>query len=205
MRMVRADALRGSGLVAVLLALVGTLTASASQPVAVSPPVSGPAVPLAVDSFRSSRSYSAVAPPVRLRIPDLGIDTSLGRLGRNRDGTVAVPADPAQAGWYAEGARPGQPGPAVILGHVDSTDGPGVFYDLTRLRAGTRVSVDRADGTRVEFRVTGQRQVAKTRFPTDLVYSPTLEPSLRLVTCGGTFDRTVGHYRDNVIVFADAP
>ncbi|MEV0716907.1 class F sortase [Asanoa sp. NPDC050611] len=194
-------------LVAVLLALVGTIPASQREAPAAadrSAAADRPAGPLAVDSFRSARSYSAVASPVRLRIPDIGVDTPLTPLGRNADGTVAVPVDPDVAGWYREGARPGQPGPAVILGHVDSRVGPAVFYDLHALRAGTQVSVERSDGSRVAFRVTGQVRVAKSRFPTDLVYAPTLEPSLRLVTCGGTFDHAVGHYRDNVIVYADA-
>src|SRR5918997_6984048 len=114
-----------------LLALVGTLAASqptrrdAAGITAASAPAP-PAGSLAVDSFRSTRTYDAVAVPVRLRIPAVGIDTALQSLGRNADGTVAVPTDPEVAGWYAEGPRPGQQGPAVILGHVDSTDGPAV-------------------------------------------------------------------------------
>jgi hypothetical protein len=90
----------------------------------------------------------------------------------------------------------------VILGHVDTTSGPAVFYRLTFLQPGDAVQVTRADGTTVVFRVSGQQEVAKSQFPTDLVYGPTLEPSLRLVTCGGSFDLKSGHYRDNIIVSA---
>jgi len=157
---------------------------------------------LAAGSFRSTRTYPAVAPPVRLRIPGAHIDTALGRLGRAADGTINVPSRPGVAGWYAEGPRPGQPGPAVIVGHVDSASGPAVFYHLSKLRRDDPVYVHRADGSTIAFRVTGMSQVPKTRFPTDLVYGPTLAASLRLVTCGGSIDPTTRHYRDNVIVFA---
>jgi sortase (surface protein transpeptidase) len=157
---------------------------------------------LAIDSFRSVRSYDTVAVPVRLRIPAVGIDTGLQRLGRSADGTIGVPDSPSTAGWYQDGPRPGQPGPAVIVGHVDSINGPGVFFRLAELSHGAMVHVDRADGGTTSFVVSDVHQVAKSSFPTDLVYAPTLEPSLRLVTCGGSFDRHVRKYRDNVVVFA---
>jgi hypothetical protein len=92
----------------------------------------------------------------------------------------------------------------VILGHVDSRTGPGVFLDLARLRPGAVVHVDRADRSTVTFRVTEVSRVPKADFPTDLVYAPTLQPTLRLVTCGGSFDEARRSYRDNVIVFAAA-
>ncbi len=149
------------------------------------------------------RTYQEVAPPVRLRIPAVRIDTPLQRLGRAADSTVEVPRDFGVAGWFADGPRPGQNGPAVILGHVDSRTGPGVFYPLAGLAAGTEVLVDRADGSTVAFRVSGVVTVPKSGFPTDQVYGPTLQSSLRLVTCGGPFDRAAGSYRDNVIVSAD--
>jgi sortase (surface protein transpeptidase) len=145
-----------------------------------------------------------VAAPVRVRIPSIGVRSPLERLGRARDGTVEVPQQWDRAGWYTGGFRPGQPGPAVLLGHVDSGNAPAVFYDLRTLRPGAMVLVDRADKTTVRFRVTSVQQYRKTRFPSDLVYFPTLEPSLRLVTCGGSFDASTGHYRDNVIVLATA-
>jgi hypothetical protein len=164
----------------------------------------GDDVPSPVPTFRSVRTYPAVAEPVRLRIPAIGVDTGLLHLGLAADGSVAAPTDWQTAGWYDEGPRPGQPGPAVIVGHVDSRSGPAVFYRLPELRPGATVLVDRADGTTARFRVPGHRQVAKSRFPADLVYAPTLDAVLRLVTCGGTFDAGTGHYRDNVIVTAVA-
>jgi sortase (surface protein transpeptidase) len=186
-------------LVAVLiaaLALAGCGEAADRRPERA--PVESPAV----GGFRSDRTYEAVAAPVRLRIPQLRVDTPLQRLGRAADGTIGVPSRPGVAGWYAEGPRPGQAGPAVILGHVDWDGGPAVFFRLTELRPGAVVHVVREDGSTAAFRVTGLSQVPKDRFPTDLVYSPTLQPALRLVTCGGGFDRRTRSYRDNVIVHA---
>ena len=194
------------GSLAALTLVLSTVLAGA-QPPAAGPPVpsgSPPAAraPAAAESFRSARTYPSVPAPVRLRIRALRVDSKLERLGLRADGTIAVPERTDVAGWWAGGPRPGQAGPAVILGHVDSRTGPGVFVGLSKVRRGTLVTVERADGSTVTFRVREVAQVAKTRFPTDLVYAPSLDPSLRLVTCGGTFDRAAGHYRDNVIVFA---
>lgn len=196
---------------AVLASLTVLLTAGlvAAQPEAgetrpAGRAVSTPPQPTAADAFRSARTYPMVAAPVRLRIPALGLSSPLQRLDLRADGTVAVPKRPDIAGWYERGPRPGQAGPAVILGHVDSRDGPGIFLNLARLPRGAVIKVDRVDGSTVTFRVTKVTRVTKTRFPTDLVYAPTLEATLRLVTCGGSFDQTRRSYRDNVIAFAAA-
>jgi hypothetical protein len=117
-----------------------------------------PSVPSAVRSFRSVRSYVAVAEPIRLRIAAAEVDTPLQRLGRTPDGSTEVPTDFALAGWFAEGVRPGQPGPAVILGHVDSRSGPAVFYRLARLAVGADVLVDRAG--RQRHRLPGEQGAA---------------------------------------------
>jgi len=189
-------------LLAGLAALMLTVpSASNAAPRSVRAEPARPAAPAAVDGFRSARTYDEVAVPVRLRIPAIGVDTPLQQLGRRPDGLIAVPDSPTVAGWYAGGPRPGQPGPAVIVGHVDSFRGPGVFFAVTQLAPGTLVEVDRADATTVGFRVTAVSRVPKTQFPTDQVYLPTLQPSLRLVTCGGSFDYQKRSYRDNVIVY----
>jgi Sortase domain len=156
----------------------------------------------AVRGFESVRNYRGTPVPVRLEIPRIGVSTRLQRLGRASDGTVEVPSEWGVAGWYAEGTRPGDPGSAVILGHVDSKSGPAVFYRLRELRPGDQVEVERAGGSRVRFTVERVERFDKQRFPTDDVYYPTLTPRLRLVTCGGAFDPATGHYRDNVIAFA---
>jgi Sortase domain len=196
------------GLVLAGLALVVITVLAGAQPqiavVHAAPPLPAAGTsPIAADGFRSVRTYPTVAAPVRLRIPALHVDSALQHLGLQPDGTVAVPKRTDVAGWYERGPRPGQPGPAVILGHVDSHTGPGIFINLSTVRAGTLVRVDRDDGSTVMFRVSRVSRVSKTSFPTDLVYAPTLDPTLRLVTCGGSFDHSRGSYRDNVIAYAD--
>ena len=156
----------------------------------------------AARGFRSTRGYRATPVPVRIEIPSIRVASPLDRLGRAPDGTVEVPSRWEVAGWYAPGTRPGDPGSAVVLGHVDSKRGPAVFFRLRELRPGDDITVTRADGSAVHFAVDRTEQYPKRRFPTDAVYYPTLTPELRLVTCGGEFDATAGHYRSNVIVFA---
>jgi sortase (surface protein transpeptidase) len=156
----------------------------------------------AARGFRSARGYQGTPVPVRIEIPRIGVASALDRLGRAADGTIQEPSRWQVAGWYAPGTRPGDPGSAVILGHVDSKGGPAVFFRLRQLRRGDQVQVARADGSVVRFVVQRTAQYPKRRFPTEEVYYPTLTPTLRLVTCGGTFDATAGHYRSNIIVFA---
>jgi hypothetical protein len=191
------------GIVLLTIALAGCSPAAASRP----PPVNVVASPAtnpgtSLTPFRSVRTYTGVAVPLRLRIPSQAISTPLQRLGLAADGTIAAPTRWQVAGWYDQGPRPGQKGPAVIVGHVDSRSGPAVFFRLAALKRGDAVFVDREDGSTVRFRVSGQRQVPKARFPAKAVYSPSLLSSLLLITCGGRFDRSVGHYRDNVLVTA---
>jgi hypothetical protein len=206
--------LAGAAVTMALLALLGGCGGgpraryAGATSTAATPDQQGPAGGLdAVRGFRSTRGYRATPAPVRLQIPAIGVSTGLQRLGRDKDGTVEVPKGPHQwdtAGWYAGpgGTRPGDPGSAVILGHVDSTSGPAVFYRLRQLRRGDRVEVDLAGGARLRFTVDRVERYPKRRFPTDDVYYPTLTPKLRLVTCGGSFDADIGHYRSNVIAFA---
>jgi sortase (surface protein transpeptidase) len=143
---------------------------------------------------------SAVALPVSIAIPDINLTSSLVPVGTLADGSVDVPADPSIAGWFSPGPRPGERGPAVIMGHVDSLTGPGVFFHLAELSIGSTVTVTSADGPR-SFVVQAVERFPKDTFPTARVYGAVPEPALRLITCGGTFDRSTGHYRDNVIVF----
>ena len=154
-----------------------------------------------LSTYRSTRTHSETALPVRLRIPAIDVDTGLESLGLNDDKSIEVPEDPGVAGWWKGGPRPGQVGPAVIMGHVDSKTGPAVFSRLRWLQRGDEILVDRADGTTARFVVTRQGSYRKVAFPSDLVYYPTLEPELRLVTCGGPYDRATG-YSENFVVFA---
>ena len=141
------------------------------------------------------------ADPLRVRIPAIGVDAPLVPLGLNDDGTLQVPPY-EQAGWYAGGSRPGEPGPSVIAAHVDSTTGPAVFHRLDDLEPGQVIQVDYGDAS-VGFVVRNARRVGKAEFPTEEVYGPTHAPELRLVTCAGSFDRRTGNYADNLIVWAD--
>jgi sortase (surface protein transpeptidase) len=140
-------------------------------------------------------------PPTRLRVPRIGVDSSLVKLGLDKTGRLEPPEEYGEAGWYGDGPSPGDAGPAVLAGHVDSKAGPAVFYRLHELRVGDRIEVRRGKDT-VTFTVTGVNRHPKDRFPTAAVYGPTPGPELRLVTCGGVFDRLRNSYRDNVVVFA---
>ena len=141
-------------------------------------------------------------PPARVRIPSIGVDARLVRLGLDNDGALEVPPRWEDAGWFTGAARPGERGAAVIAGHVDSTSGPAVFYRLGALRPGATVTIARRGASPVRFRVRRVERWPKRLFPTRRVYGPTRRPTLRLVTCGGAFDRASGHYVDNTIVFA---
>lgn len=158
---------------------------------------------LASERGRPSPDAPRVGAPVRVRIPAIGVDARLDGLGLNADGTLEVPPYD-RAGWYQGGPKPGDDGPAVIAAHVDSTTGPAVFYRLRFLTAGDIVTVDYDDGTAVHFVVTGADRYLKTEFPTERVYGDTDAPELRLITCGGSFDRRAGSYEENLVVWATA-
>ncbi len=143
------------------------------------------------------------ASPDRLQIPALGVSTTVVGLGLSADGSLQVPGNFSQAGWYRASPTPGALGPAVVVGHVDSAaSGPAVFYRLADLRPGDGMTIQRADGSTAVFTVTGVREYPKDHFPTGLVYANTSDAALRLITCGGGFDAASGHYRDNIVVFA---
>jgi sortase (surface protein transpeptidase) len=142
-----------------------------------------------------------VADPARLRIPAIGVDAPMLPL-RVEHGVLAAPDRDEVAGWWRDGPEPGERGPAVIAGHVDSRSGPAVFFRLRELDRGARILVDRTDGSTAEFVAVRTEQHAKDAFPTEAVYGPTADTTLRLVTCGGSFDRRARSYLDNVIVYA---
>ena len=142
--------------------------------------------------------------PVEIEIPAIGARSSLIPLGLDPDGELEVPSvrTPMQAGWFTGAPTPGELGPAVIVGHIDGNHQPGIFYRLDEVRPGDVVVVTRADGTRPRFVVQRIQQIPKTRFPTSEVYGDTAGPELRLITCGGSFDRDARSYRDNIIAYA---
>ncbi|GAA3337665.1 class F sortase [Amorphoplanes nipponensis] len=142
-------------------------------------------------------------PPARLRVAAIGVDTALETLKLGTDGALQPPRTNERAGWYADGTAPGDVGPAVLAGHVDSRRGPAVFYRLRELTTGDKIEVVRG-GRTVTFTVTATAWYPKKAFPTDEVYGPTPDRQLRLITCGGVFDRTLRSYRDNLVVYAVA-
>ena len=153
------------------------------------------------DPFGSA-SVEAPGEPSRIRIATIGLDSPLATLHVVK-GALQPPKQFGQAGWYADGTVPGDTGPAVIAGHVDSKAGPAVFYRLRELVPGDKVEVWRG-GTVVTFTVTRSAWYPKSAFPTDAVYGPTPDRQLRLITCGGVFNHALRSYRDNLVVYAVA-
>jgi hypothetical protein len=137
----------------------------------------------------------------RVSIPTLGVDAPVIDLNLNSDGSLQVPSDFRVAGWYAGGPEPGDVGPSVIVGHVDSRNGPAVFYRLTSLSKGDTVDVFKGK-KKMEFVVQSVGQYPKDAFPTSKVYGRVDYAALRLITCGGAFNAATGHYTDNIVVFA---
>ena len=145
----------------------------------------------------------SVARPAWVSVPAIGIKkTKLIHLGLTKSGALQVPHSTTVAGWFTGSPRPGAVGSAVIAGHVDSKTGPGIFFWLRVLKPGDEIYVGRADGTMAVFRVTRVHRYAKDKFPTDAVYGAVPDAELRLITCGGIFDRSLGSYLSNVVVFA---
>ena len=164
---------------------------SAAARGAIGPAGQGPSLPRSV--------------PVSVEIPAIGVTSKLLHLGLNTDGTIQVPSlvtSAGEAAWYEYSATPGQIGASVIEGHVDSYQGPAVFYRLGALRPGDTIYVTLADGTTAIFRVTGVREYPKSNFPAKAIYGATDYAALRLVTCGGVFDYATGHYLSSTVVFA---
>jgi Sortase domain len=150
----------------------------------------------------ATHTGAGAALPVHVAVPRIGISSGLQRLHLRQDGELQPPSAWMEAGWYADGTRPGDVGPAVIVGHVDSTLGPAVFYRLPEMRVGDTILVTEVGGKVLTFVVSEVRSYPKDKFPTDTVYGPTALPELRLVTCTGEFDYVHHNYLDNLVVFA---
>jgi hypothetical protein len=202
-------------LLAVAVGTAGLAGCSAERGAASAPPVSSPGIVASAPAPTPSAHPGRVVPrqavvathlarsvPVRLQIKAIGVNSGLMDLGLKADGTMQVPPRGFPAGWYTGAPTPGELGPAIIAGHVDMK-GPGVFYDLHRLRAGDEVIITRRDGSNPVFRVTRVARFPKDAFPTRLVYGNIDHAGLRLITCGGLFNSQSGHYEDNIVAFAD--
>lgn len=176
------------------------------------------AAPLPIDSGASAPTSSAastpadVAEPARVRVPGLGIDSSLTQTGMDAKRSLIVPpvTEPMQASWYSGSGRPGLAGyPGIILGHVSgrppgaTKSVPGVFAKLSKITVGAMVYIDRDDGTTARFVVTRVDLYSKSAFPAERVYADTVRPEIRLITCGGDFDASAHSYRSNVVAYAE--
>jgi Sortase domain len=190
-------ALLFGGVVAILVAIAAQV--HAPQPAAAARGVIGPAIPGA----RGPSLHRSL--PLSMDIPAIGVHSELLRLGVTADGAIQVPSLTTSAGeaaWFKYSATPGQIGAAVIEGHVDSYQGPAVFFRLGALRPGDTVDVTLTDGVMAIFRVTAVREYLKTSFPAKTIYGPTNYAALRLITCGGAFDPATRHYLSSTVVFA---
>ncbi len=167
-------------------------------------PSAGPSAEPGEDATRPAVRAMPASTPVRVRIPSVGVDAPLTGLGLTGDGSLDVPP-PAKAnlaGWYEDGVTPGSVGTALIVGHVDNKAGPAVFYPLGALKKGDTVDVERSDGRTAVFTVDAVEVYDDDHFPDEKVYGPSDRPELRVLTCGGGYDRDEGGYQGNVVVFA---
>ena len=185
-------------------AIVGVGVLFVAEPLLRSFVYQEPAVSLTTQANAPSLDNGVLrSQPTRLVIPSINLDANfVTPLGLLPDQTVSVPDSYTEVGWYSGGVTPGEIGPSVILGHVDSKSGPGVFYSLGQLNIGDDIEITREDGTTVTFVVTKLERHPQSNFPTLAVYGPTDEPTLRLVTCTGAYNRGVQRYSHNLVVYA---
>ncbi|WP_394360276.1 class F sortase [Amycolatopsis sp. SB7-3] len=177
------------------LALTGCGTDEPAAPAAAAPSESAPPV---VKPYNGTR-------PTNVKIPKIGAESSLVTVAVGKDGKMSVPSakNPMQAAWYRLSPVPGDVGPSILLGHVDGNKQPGIFYKLKDVNPGDEVLVERSDGKNLKFVVEKKDQVPKDQFPEEAVYGNTDKPQLRLITCGGVFDKEEHSYKDNIIVYAN--
>lgn len=168
----------------------------ASRPASPAPSVTGTAK---AESFSLPRSA-----PTRLLIPSIDVDAPFTELSIGSSGRLNAPPpdDTNLVGWFAGGASPGERGTAIVAGHLDTTTSPAVFASLSSLSEGDTVSVVRKDGTTADFVVDDVENFPQDDFPDDRVYADTPDPQLRLITCGGSYDRSKKRYTENTVVFA---
>ncbi len=201
-----------SGVVCISVAVAADQQQPTQPPLSVADPRTPGPAPASSRSSPATATPTVVgivlpaSAPVTLTVPAIGVKSRLLHLGQAADGSLEVPGPGPQynrAAWYRYSPTPGSLGPAVIAGHVDSAaDGPSVFFRLGSLHRGDTILVTRSDGSEAVFAVDEVRRFHKKAFPSQLVYGNTDHAALRLITCGGTFDRASGNYLDNIVVLA---
>ncbi|MFJ8474516.1 class F sortase [Kitasatospora sp. NPDC094011] len=182
----------------------GQTVGQAAPPAALAPAVPGAATAPASPAAAPGAPALKRAKPTRLRIPQIAVDAPFTELTLNPAGQLNAPPpdDKNLVGWYRDGVTPGERGSAVVAGHVDTTKGPAVFLLLSMLLPGNKIEVSRADGTVAVFSVDSVETFAKDAFPDQKVYGRTPDAQLRVITCGGAYDKKKRDYLDNVVVFA---
>lgn len=176
---------------------------AASATTTVVAPTATSAAPLT--SLAAVQSAPVVpSPPAKIEIPAIGVSGGLVDLHLNPDGTLEVPKDYQRMGWYSDGAKPGDINypPTIVAGHVDSFQGPAVFFDLRKLKAGDKVRVTQANGKIAVYAIYATAEYPKTKFPASTVYAKRAESELVLITCSGAFDSSLRSYDDNLVVSA---
>ena len=168
--------------------------------------VYSPPVPAEIERSKPTTLAPKTLPksdPIQLKIPDIAIDINLITVGKNPDNTLEVPKDAQVPAWYRLSPTPGELGPSIIVGHVDSPRGPAIFWKLNQLKTDQIIEVTRSDNSSARFRVTEVKQFEQNAFPTEEVYGTIRHAGLRLITCGGVFNRTTQSYSHNTVVFAE--
>ncbi|MET7857297.1 class F sortase [Streptomyces sp. NPDC005318] len=171
-------------------------------------PAPAPPAPPPAPSTAASPSPTGLAmprsAPKRIQIPSIAVDAPFTPLTLSASGQLNAPPpnDKNLVGWYKNGATPGERGSSIVAGHVDTTTGPAVFLQLQFLKPGSTVVITRADDSVATFKVDSVEKFSKAKFPNRKVYANTSDAELRVITCGGDYDRKVKDYKDNVVVFA---
>jgi len=192
---------RLTGPVAIVVAIAGVLAVGAGLT-----EDTGLWAALSRDSKPPPREFPLLEPsrPIRIEIPSIDVKAPVHGVGLADDGSISVPSVHRhnEAGWYDRGPTPGEFGPAVIVGHADTKDGPSIFFSLPKLKPGAKIEVTRRDRSIAIFEVNSVERFGKSKLPTDRVYGDYSRPSLRLVTCGGRWIGGSIGYQDNIVAFA---
>lgn len=197
---------RGLGLALIIIGVVGAIffitQLGSSKKVVLASPIKPQAT--RVEAAKQKPKSLPRSTPTQLRIAKIGIqNTPLVSVGYRADGAMEVPNNTALAGWYKYSPTPGEIGPAIIDGHLDSMSGPAVFWRLNELTVGDIVEVDRSDNSTAKFRVTDVKQFPQGNLPMSDIYGNINYAGLRIITCGGTFDVRTRHYSNNTVVFGE--
>jgi LPXTG-site transpeptidase (sortase) family protein len=186
------------------LMIYNTFDPSAESRPTAPPVVSAPTTPGPAAAPAAAQLALPPSPPTRLSIPDIAVDAPFIALGIGATGQLNAPPvnDTNLVGWFLGGATPGERGTSVVAGHVDTMTGPAVFLQLSTLKPGSKVDITRADGNVATFKVDSVESFSKANFPDQRVYADTPAPQLRLITCGGDYDRKAKDYKENVVAFA---